>query len=295
MRIRTDKSANYKAVFFNHKTVRMRLDQEKPITAPQHPEIEDVAINSKCYANCSYCYTSALKTGSNFENIVHKAEQVWGSLPLEERPFQIAIGGAGESTIHPNWVEFVKKVRELGILPNYTTNGMHLSDEILEATEKYCGGVAVSYHPHIKSTFDKAIEKLSKINTVLNMHIIIGDSKSLEDLKEIYSKYSKVIEYFVVLPYQAAGRAKEIPVEETWRETFKWIASLPKDEQKHFAFGALFYNWLINNNIELDMCIYEPEIYSGYRIMDDSYDMLRKSSYDLTEKIINYEKESVEF
>jgi sulfatase maturation enzyme AslB (radical SAM superfamily) len=56
MRIRTDVKANYKAIFFDYKTVRMRIDNTKPITVPKHPEIEDVAINSKCLANCSYCY-----------------------------------------------------------------------------------------------------------------------------------------------------------------------------------------------------------------------------------------------
>ena len=288
MKIRVDESANYKAVFFNHKTVRMRLRQESPITAPLYPEIEDCAINSKCEANCNYCYTSALKTGKNFEDIVEKAEKVWGSLDPGQRPFQIAIGGAGESTLHPDWIPFVKKVNELGIVPNYTTNGMHLSDEILEATEKYCGGVAVSYHPHIKKVFSKAIEKLSSIDTILNVHVILGDKKSFDDLKEIFEKYKKVIKYFVVLPYQAAGRAKEskIDVEDTWSEMFDWVSTLDPNQQKQFAFGALFYEWLKDRDIKLDMCIYEPEIYSGYRLMDDSHMTLRKSSYDLTEKLV---------
>jgi len=87
MRIRQYSDSNYKSVFFNGKTVRMRLDNNKPILSIPTPELEDVAINSKCFANCSYCYTSALKSGSNFTNIVDKANSVWGSLPLNERPF----------------------------------------------------------------------------------------------------------------------------------------------------------------------------------------------------------------
>ena len=83
---------------------------------------------------------------------------------MNERPFQIAIGGAGESTIHPDWVEFVKCVKDMEIMPNYTTNGMHLSNEIIRATEDYCGGVAISWHPHISKTFDKAVLKLSEIS-----------------------------------------------------------------------------------------------------------------------------------
>lgn len=285
MRIRKDTSANYKAFFFNGKTIRQKLDINLKFGVPKNPEIEDVAINSKCFANCSYCYTSATKHGKNFENVSQRAIDVWGSLPENERPFQIAIGGAGEATIHPEFPDFVKTVKGLGILPNYTTNGMHLSEEVLRATEDYCGGVAVSYHPHIKKIFGEAINKLSPINVKLNVHVIVGSEESLNDLKQIYEDYKEVIDYFVILPYQAAGRGTQIEVDETWKQTFSWISTLQEKQQQKFAFGALFYEWLNKNSVSLPMSIYEPEIFSGYRVMDETFKTLRKSSYDLTEKI----------
>lgn len=284
MKIRIDRDANYKAIFFNYKTVRQRIDSSKPILSPKFAEIEDVAINNKCLAACSYCYTNAMKSGINFNNIVEKADQVWGSREMNDRPFQIAIGGAGESTMHPDWIPFVKKVNELGIVPNYTTNGMHLYPEILEATKKYCGGVAVSYHPHISKMFHEAIDKLSGFTSILNAHVIVSDSNSLSDLKAIFMAYRRLIDYFVVLPYQAAGRAVKIETESTWKEMFTWINSLPNKLKSKFAFGALFYPYLQKNDVELNIDIYEPEIYSGYRIFDDSFMNLRKSSYDLTIK-----------
>lgn len=285
IKIRNYPQSNYRAIFFQGKTIRQKQDYTKEFQVPPTPEIEDVAINNKCFANCSYCYTSALKTGTNFENIIEKAENVWGNLPENERPFQIAIGGAGESTIHPQWINFVKKVKELGIVPNYTTNGMHLSEDILKATEEYCGGVAVSYHPHIKHIFNQAITKLSKIKTKLNVHIILGSKESFLDLQSIYETYKDVVDYFVILPYQAVGRGKEIETNEVWKETFEWISSKPELRQKQFAFGALFYNWLLQNKISLKMDIYEPEMFSGYRIFDESYLTLRRSSYDLRPKV----------
>jgi hypothetical protein len=283
IKIRQDKSANYKSIFFDGKTIRMRLDNTKPILTPTNPEIEDVAINSKCFANCSYCYTSATKEGSNFDNIIDKANLVWGLLPETERPFQIAIGGAGESTIHPDWVNFVKEVNSLGIMPNYTTNGMHLSEEVLQATEAYCGGVAVSYHPHIPLVFAKAIRTLSEIKTRLNVHVILGDEESFAALQSIYYTYADKLDYIVVLPYQAAGRGKAIETKKVWLDAFEWINTV---ESSKFAFGALFYNFLLENKVGLNMSIYEPEIYSGYRMMDESYNLLRTSSYDLSPKTI---------
>lgn len=281
MRIRQYIESNYKSVFFNGKTIRMKIDNSSPILSIPTPEIEDVAINNRCLANCHYCYTSAVKTGKNFYNIVEKADKVWGSLPIEDRPFQIAIGGAGESTMHPDWIEFVTKVKSLGIVPNYTTNGMHLSDNILRTTEEVCGGVAVSWHPHIEKVFHGAMDKLSKIKTKLNVHLIVGEDGSLEQMQKIYDKYQNIVDYFVVLPYMPVGRAKFVDTNDVWIKSFEWINTV---NQKQFAFGALFYEWLLKNETGLQMSIYEPEIFSGYRVMDDNYMNLYKSSYDLTLK-----------
>jgi organic radical activating enzyme len=281
MRIREYVDSNYKSVFFNGKTVRMKHNVHKPIISIPTPEIEDVAINDKCFANCSYCYTSAVKSGTNFKDIIGKAHNVWGKLDIKERPFQIAIGGAGESTIHPDWVEFVTEVKGLGITPNYTTNGMHLSDKIIETTENICGGVALSWHPHISKIFHESMVKLSGIKTKLNFHVIIGSEQSLIDLQNLYEQYEDKVDYFVLLPYSSTGRAKEIETQLVWEKTFKWVKSVNENK---FAFGTLFYEWLLNNKIDLSMSIYEPEIYSGYRVMNDTYKNLYKSSYNLTLK-----------
>jgi len=276
MRIR--QQGNYKSFFTNtFKTIR--LTNGIPLT----PELEDVAINNKCLANCSYCYTNALKTGINFNDIIHKANEVWGNLDLNDRPFQIAIGGAGEATMHPDFIPFLKTVRSLEIIPNYTTNGMHLNKQVLDATEKYCGGVALSWHPHITKVFEKATNLLKEIKTKLNFHIIVGSDDSLSDLEKLYENYNDIVDYFVILPYQVVGRAKQIETQNNWLKCFQWIKNKPNEKQKQFAFGALFYEFLKKDNI-LDIDLYEPEIYSGYRIMDDSYKSIRKSSYDLTFK-----------
>lgn len=286
MKKRQDLQANYRAFFFNGKTVRQRIDPSKSITAPLYPEIEDVAINAKCFAACSYCYTSAVKEGENFQDIEIKSQRIWGSLPIEERPFQIAIGGAGEPTLHPSFTSFLSHVRGLGITPNYTTNGMHLNQEILEATNKYCGGLAISWHPHIEPVFHRALNVLKGATFKVNTHFIIGEHGSLDKLKVLFEQYKYQLDYFVILPYQAVGRAVPVQTEIEWLDTFQWISELEKEEQAKFAFGALFYEWMKDLNLPLEIDMYEPEIYSGYRMMDNNYQTLYKSSYDLTPKII---------
>ena len=123
-------------------------------------------------------------------------------------------------------------------------------------------------------------------NVKLNTHVIVGSEESYFDLQYIYETYKDTIDYFVILPYQVAGRAEFIDTNDVWLKTFQWISELPEYRQSQFAFGALFYDWMKDKQLPLKMSIYEPELFSGYRLLDDTYKMLRASSYNLTEKII---------
>jgi MoaA/NifB/PqqE/SkfB family radical SAM enzyme len=284
-KIREFKEHNYRAIF-NEKTgqtIRIALDPRKPIGSLEHPELLDVSFGTKCLANCSFCYTSAIKNGENYPRLVQKIESWFGWLDENQRPFQVAIGGGGEPTLHPEFPTAVKRFRELGIMPNYTTNGMHLNEEVMDATVKYCGGVAVSCHPHLDKVWKKAVQTLTDANVRTNLHIIVGEPGTADRFFNIYEEFQDKIEYFVLLPYQAAGRAKAVETEGEWRELF---SRLLKMERKNIAFGALFYEFLLANQEEygaFDISLYEPEIMSGYLMMDDDM-YVRRSSYDLRPK-----------
>ena len=280
MKIKRFFEQNYCAVFDNGKTLRLKFRPTQPIGLVGE-EIEDVAINSQCMANCPYCYVSAFKTGRNFENIAEKAFKIWGSREEQYRPFQIAIGGEGEPTLHPDFITFIKTVASLGIMPNYTTNGMHLNDKIIKASSEFCGGVAISYHPHIKKVFDAAVRKLPN-NIKRNIHIIVGgDSATFQEIKDLYSTYHDLIDYFVLLPYQTIGRGQN-PIQNTeifYNQLIEWINSVNPNQ---FAFGASFYSYLVKYSLSLpfQVSLYEPEIFSGYRIMDERFKTLFKSSFN---------------
>lgn len=284
VRIRQDVGSNYRSVFDGRVTVRTRVDPFRPVGAPPTPELEDVAINDRCNAMCSYCYTSALKSGRDFSDVDRKAEEVWGPLG-EDRPFQVAIGGAGEPTMHAGFPSFVATVRGLGIVPNYTTNGMHLTDDVLRATSDHCGGVAVSYHPHIGRVFGDAVRLLSGTGVQVNAHVIVGQPGTADLLRRVHGEHGGSLSHLVVLPYMGVGRAAGSGVDPVpeWRIALEWVASLGEGARQ-FAFGALFYDWFLSEPPPVPVDTYPPEVLSGYRIMDDSYRVLRRSSYDTTPK-----------
>lgn len=271
-RTRKQPESNYSSVFINGKTIRIPLDKHKPITELAWPEFLDIALNSKCLAKCAFCYTDAKTTGINFTNIVNKIQNYFGSMELEQRPYQVALGGAGEPTLHPDFIKVLEAFHSLQITPNYTTNAMHLSTEIIEATKKYCGGVAVSLHPHLEKVWRKGIQLLLDNKIKTNVHIIISDKKSIDQFKQAYADYNGKIDYFVLLPYMITGRAPEAVIDFDYlEETLKGIT-----DQTNIAFGSNFYEFLKKTK-SVNVCLYPPEIMSKYLIMDDKMQLYNNS------------------
>ncbi len=279
MKTRQEASANYSSIFLNGKTLRLALDSTKPITELRYPEFYDVAINSKCYAKCSFCYTSATNKGTNFSDIIAKINSFFGAMTPNQRPYQVALGGAGEPTLHPDFTRVLEAFVALGIVPNYTTNGMHLSEEVIAATKQYSGGVALSLHRHIEKHWRKGIETLLSNKIRTNVHVILSDKDSIDFLKSIYKDYNGAIDYFVLLPHMNVGFGANNPkqIDYDYLEQFMDCIS-------HFAnvaFGSNFWEWLKRMN-KWGVSLYPPEIMSKYLIMDDNM-KLYNNSFEMKE------------
>ena len=283
MRTRLFKELNYRAMFFQGNTFRSEIEPGKGFAPQRFPEIEDVSLGTKCLANCSFCYTSAIKDGVLYPNVVDKIKDYYGGLTTNERPFQVALGGGGEPTMHPEFCEVLRVFKELDILPNYTTNAMHLSPEVLRASAMYAGGVAISCHPHLTKVWKAGIGKLLNAGVKTCLHIIVGEPGSSDYLWDIYDNTENIL-YYVALPYIPVGRANAIDTE---KEFLKFFAEAISRKTKDISFGALFYPffqkhpWIVE---ALNISVYEPEVLSGYRLLDQSYKILRRSSYDLSPK-----------
>lgn len=260
MRTRIHPDSNYKAIYLDGKTMRLPLDKTKPMTPLKFPEFYDVKITQRCYGGCSYCYQGSTGRDADFQDIPKKIHEFFGPMSLNERPFQVAIGG-GEPTLHPEFREICKTFKELGIDPNYTTNGTNLTPEVLAVTEEYVTGVAVSCHSHLPWEF--GVDKLLKHGIYTNLHIVISDEFSVRVFKQIYDKYHGQIKHFVLLPMVAQGRAtKDF---DCWPTLKTYLNTLT--DRSDIAFGALFHPYL--KDLGWDISIYEPEAFSKYMVMDD--------------------------
>ena len=144
---------------------------------------------------------------------------------------------------------------------------------IFEATKKYCGGVAVSCHPHLKNYWELAAARFSMYGIKLNFHLIISDKESIDRFVKIYEEWNEDVDYFVLLPYGNQGRAE--PREIDWEYL---VEKLPINQSK-IAFGANFYPYLLKGGHNIKVALYEPEIMSKFLDLKDM--KLHPSSFSL--------------
>lgn len=90
---------NYNAIWFNLKTLRLGEGQATELP-PEYSEFYDIGINTKCNAECPFCYISANYNGVNYPDICETWRK-WMNLYKEEKkdniiltnkPFQVALG-----------------------------------------------------------------------------------------------------------------------------------------------------------------------------------------------------------
>lgn len=297
---------NYNALWGNLKTVRLGEGKATALPATEC-EFYDVGINTVCNACCPWCYVSATDKGRNYEGICETwkkwMDTFWetkvGNLTRTNKPFQIAIGSTGEPTLHPEFCNFLQTVFETNVVPNYTTNGIILSDfynkedkekrklaeTLIAYTKHFVGGVAVSFgNKHIRDKARLAINALRGYGHVnINIHHIISTKESVDEFIEEWLKYGDEILYHVLLPLMPAGRSTK-GVDEGVFEYLEEV--IDKNNIKNVAFGAHFIKNLRNSKIKT--WLYDEESFSKNIILEKNCVKITPSSFDLNPiKIIN--------
>jgi hypothetical protein len=299
LKIREFPDFNYKAIWSNLKTIRVGTGIAKELP-PDKAEFYDVGIGSRCSTgNCPWCYVSASNSGVYWDNICELwkkwmstfKEEVRDGVTYTEKPYQIAIGSVGSPTEHPQFCEFLETVYNTNVVPNYTTNGVILSDwnkpdgkyyelanKILEYTNKYVGGVAVSFgNELLRNKAKNAINGLiEKGNTHINIHHIISDANSVNEFIKSAEEYKDNIYYHVLLPLMPAGRSTK-GIEDGVFEILE--NEIEKRDLKNVSFGAHFVDYLKTSKIRC--YLYPPESLSKNVLLKDNKVVITPSSYNL--------------
>jgi radical SAM protein with 4Fe4S-binding SPASM domain len=196
------------AVVFNLQTGFFARMEEPGYPDPfwsQHgPELLDISITRWCDRMCPTCYRSSSSSGAHmpydrYEALIEQAARI-GVL-------QVALGG-GNPNQHPQFCAILRLTRwRHGVVPNYTTNGRGLAQEVVQATRDYCGAVAVSaYHPYDET--QRAVETLANAGIKTNVHFVLSSS-SLETAMQWLAApphFLNKVNALVFLNYKPVGR-----------------------------------------------------------------------------------------
>ena len=167
-------SENYNFVFNKESGFFARWGASKeddPDYSAFGPEILDIEISTgKCSQKCRFCYKSN-GTGEIKNMSIDQFKLISKSFP--KTLTQIAFGITDIET-NPDFWNILEYTREIGVIPNYTTNGYGVTKEIAEKTAKLCGAVAVSLYD--KDQCYNAIAEFTNAGmTQVNIHYMLAE------------------------------------------------------------------------------------------------------------------------
>lgn len=180
--------------------------QDNPLFAPV-PELADISISNHCTKGCDFCYRNS---GDNQEWMsVEDYCHVLNSMchPQYGNVFQVALGG-GEPLEHPDFLRIIDETVSRGIVPNFTTNGLHLTEDISKSIKEKVGAVALSTTSICELNQDN-VDMLYYYGIETNIHYVLSTGnieEAIDIAKGRFNKQLEKINAVIFLTYKPAGR-----------------------------------------------------------------------------------------
>lgn len=173
------------------------------------PHLIDVGIMGHCiHGKTGLCVKAGIgcyQSGLNISQDNMKLEDFkWIAEQCKGRCNQFALGGRGDPDQHEKFEDILKICRENNIVPNFTTSGFGMTDDIAKICKKYCGAVAVSWYRN-EYTFN-AIDLLLKQKIKTNIHYVLGDNSIDEAIERLEKNdFPKGINAIIFLLHKPVG------------------------------------------------------------------------------------------
>lgn len=140
------------------------------------PELADMEISTVCSGlnnkPCSFCYKSNTPVGQVMTLETFKA--IHSKLPRTLTQIAFGIGNVFDNEEMFKIFEYCRSNEYNQVIPNVTTNGWGLTDEIANRLVKLCGAVAVSCYEDHNVCYD-AVERLTNLGLrQTNIHMLVS-------------------------------------------------------------------------------------------------------------------------
>ena len=141
-------------------------------------------------------------TLDDYEFVEELEHPQWGNV------FQIALGG-GEPLEHPNLKEIISLTVSHGIVPNLTTNGICLNEDLVDFFVDRLGAIAISCNDLNKLDTNR-IKLLNSRSIKTNIHYLLSGPNVLQAIDVLMGKFNHILDgvnSIIFLTYKPMGRA----------------------------------------------------------------------------------------
>lgn len=180
------------------------------------PSILDIEISSGfCKASCEFCYKSNGHMHNTVDNMSLDLFKSILDKTNKDILTQVALGLCDIDS-NPDMWRIFEYCRSQGIIPNYTCNGLGITEEIAQKTKQYCGAVAVSIVDKEQSfnaikMFTDAGMTQCNIHFMLSQETIADAFDLMDNMTSWSNQYDTRLEKMnaiVFLQYKPKGNGK---------------------------------------------------------------------------------------
>ena len=174
------------------------------------PNLVDVGVMGHCIHGktglCAKAGIGCYQSGLLIEKPNMSVEDFqWITEQCRHKSNQFALGGRGDPDQHEHFEDLLRICRENDSVPNFTTSGYGMTEEISSVCRKYCGAVAVSWY---RSEYTiKAIQMLLDAGVKTNIHYVLGNNSIDEAINRLQNNdFPKGINAIIFLLHKPAGQ-----------------------------------------------------------------------------------------
>ncbi|MBS3985840.1 MAG: radical SAM protein [Selenomonadales bacterium] len=219
-----DRTHRYVAVFNPETGVSVRSgmiderghDTGKDPFQASFPELLDIGIMGRCaHGQSGRCLMSGVECYQSGDEKSQPNMALGDFVRIIDecrgRTFQVALGGRGDPDMHDDFLEIIGYARKQGVVPNFTTSGFALRQELMPAIKASCGAVAVSWY---RSSYTLgAIEMLLAAGIKTNIHYCLSNATIDEAIERMrYHKFPAGINRIIFLLHKPVGRGSKANV-----------------------------------------------------------------------------------
>ncbi len=247
--LRKYKNGNYTVCLYSDGTKEMATDEEEFIS--NFPDSIDLKITDYCDQNCPMCHENSLSNGKH----ANLDAPFLGKLHAGT---ELAIGG-GNPLSHPQLVDFLQKLKVMGIVANITINEKHLltNMDFVQSlvSQKLVYGVGISLNEYSKKTFEFA-----KTNSNIVLHVVCG----VADLDKLLTNCDEKLK-ILLLGYKKFGRGENFFSKEVLLNISNFRRALPLLSKK---FGVVSFDNLALQQLNVEKIV-SDSIWNSHYMGDD--------------------------